>query len=96
MEKERVIFRKEYDPYRKIWGFLACFPDDDANLGRINAIPFYEGMYGRWESYGYTEISTEYFLTKKIIHKGTEEAKKCLEILQSFFPNEEFKVCERR
>ena len=94
MEKERVIFRKEYDPYRKIWGFLACFPDDEANLGRIQAIPFYKGMY-EWESYGLTEVSMEYYYAKKIIHKGTDEASDCLKVLKSFFPDEEFVVCEK-
>ena len=68
-EYERVIFREEYDPYRKDWGYLAIFPDDDANPGRVACIPFYEGV-GGWRFEPYTEADLGYILRKKIIHKN--------------------------
>lgn len=97
MEKPtRVIFRKEYDPYKKEWGFLACFPDDESRNGYIQALPFYPYQHGGWERQCYSELSLEYYYSKKIIHKGTEMAQECLNILRDFIPNEKFKVCERR
>ena len=37
--KERVVFRKEFDPYMKIWKYLAVFPDDVASIGMWMAVP---------------------------------------------------------
>lgn len=99
MEKERVIFRREYNPYRKEWGFLACFPDMSALPGNIGVTSFTPDSYGRWECWGGTEVSLDYYYSKKIIHKGTEEAEKCLEILKYFYPEDEegyvYEVCEK-
>ena len=32
---QKVIFREEYDKYTEEWGFLAIFPEDEANRGAI-------------------------------------------------------------
>ena len=37
---ERVILRREYNPFIKRWGYLAIFPDDEANPGCVGAISF--------------------------------------------------------
>ncbi len=36
---ERVVFRKEYDPYREDYSFLAIFPDDETRPGFLACVP---------------------------------------------------------
>lgn len=69
MEKERVIFREEYDPYRKQICYLAIFPDDEAYPGRVAVIPF-GYVQGDVFFEPYTEIDYGYMLRKKIVHKN--------------------------
>lgn len=104
MEKERVIFRREYDPYKKEWGYIAGFPDDPANLGRIGTLSFkvYEeyprgiGVFGRYMFDCYGEASLDYFLSKKIIHKNDPIVPELLKALEEYTDGkEEFKVCEK-
>lgn len=67
---EKVIFREEYDPYTKSWGYLAIFPEDEANLGRVACIPFHKDRFNSWVFEPYTEADINYVLSKKIIHKN--------------------------
>ena len=93
--KEKVIFRREYDPYQKRWGYIAGFPDDEANRGRIGCIPFkiYEDGESVFEPY--TEADKNYFLAKQLVHKGTDEAEKCLKALKDMYDDEDFVVVEK-
>ena len=93
MTKERVIFRREYDPYMKQWGYIAVFPDDEANPGRVGILPFKETDTG-FVYEPYCEANIDYVLSKKIIHKGTAAADKCLEAVMLKYGTE-FKVCEK-
>ncbi len=53
LTKEKVIFRREYDPYMKVWGYVVGFPDDEANRGKIGCLPFkiYEDGRAVFEPY---------------------------------------------
>lgn len=95
MKKERVIFRREYDPYWKRWGYLAVFPDDEANPGRIGVIGFKLIDDGSVIFEAYQEASIEYVMNRKLVHKDTDEAKACLTALMWYY-GREFQVCERR
>lgn len=65
---ERVIFREEHNPYLNKLTYIAFFPDDEANAGKVGAIPFgYNGGVTYYEPY--TEIDYGYMLKKKIVHK---------------------------
>ena len=93
--KEKVIFRREYDQYLKKWGYLAGFPNDEANRGRISVLPFKildDGTVIRGSN---DEADKFYFTKLKLVHKGTEEAEQCMKALKSIFPNEEFVVGEK-
>ena len=94
---ERVIFRKEFDPYRKEWGYLAAFPDDPANLGRIEGVSFhFDGNDTAWfEPFG--EMSLDYFYHRPIIHKTDQIIPKLIEALNIHYGYEdgELKVVER-
>lgn len=43
---ERVIFRTEKNPYVNGPSFLAVFPDDPANPGRVGCVSFHFQEYG--------------------------------------------------
>lgn len=51
MEKTKVIFRKEYNPYIKSWECIAIFPEFEANYGRMQC----------YTSEGWTECSMDYY-----------------------------------
>lgn len=65
---EKVIFREEYDRYTKEWGYIAVFPEVEANYGCIGAIPF-KVRNGNVVYEPFTEASMNYVLSKKIVHK---------------------------
>lgn len=90
---ERVIFRREYDPYMKEWGFLAAFPDDDAGRGLIAAVPFKirEGK-AVFENYG--EISLDYYYHKKLIKRKDPAMGTLRKALEDRY-NTKFRVCEK-
>ena len=90
---ERVIFRKEYNPYTKKWGYLACFPDDEANRGRIAATPFHF-VDGLAVFEPYSELDFGYYYKKKIIHKEDALIGKLLDAIESYY-NCKFSVCEK-
>lgn len=90
---ERVIFRREYDPYMKEWGFLAAFPDDDAGRGLIAAVPFKikEGK-AVFENYG--EIALPYYYSKKIVHRKDPMMGKLRKAVEDYYGTK-FRVCEK-
>lgn len=91
---ERVIFRKEKNPYAPGGeSFLVVFPDDEANPGRLGCVSFYfENGRTYYEPYG--ECSREYYYGTRIIHKGTEEAARCLQAIEAYYDGK-YKVCEK-
>lgn len=91
---ERVILRREKNPYTKEMGYLAIFPDDKANPGKVGAIAFSFNRYGQTEFEPYCEIDLGYMYHQKIIHKNENDVKECIEALNKYY-NTEFKICEK-
>ena len=94
MDEQKVIIRREYDPYTKRWGYIAGFPNDSVNKGRIACTSFKIYEDGKAVFEPYDEVDKFYFLSKKIVHKGTEEAEKCLKVLEEYW-EEKFVVVEK-
>lgn len=91
---ERVILRHEKNPYTNQMGYLAIFPDDEANPGRVGAISFSFNQYGNPIFEPYCEVTLGYMYEQKIIHKNEEDVEKCIKALSEFY-DEEYKVCEK-
>lgn len=78
---QKVIFREEYDKYTNEQGFLAIFPEDEANGGCVGVIPFKIRDGKPWyEPYG--EACIDYVLSKKIIHKNDERIPELVEAIE--------------
>lgn len=78
---QKVIFREEYDKYTNEWGFLAIFPEDEANIGCVGVIPFKIRDGKPWyEPYGEADI--DYVLSKKIIHKNDERIPELVDAIE--------------
>jgi len=110
MEKaERVIFRKEKNPYvqsirctnRKDgepleetlcnpeYNFLALFPDDKANPGRVVCLPFFFDGHGTAHFEPYGEADWHYLLTKtRIVHKRDPIAETLLGTVSKYCESE--------
>lgn len=86
--KERVIFRTAFDPYMKIWKYLAVFPDDEANAGHIVAVPFWFKHDGKRVIEPLTEIALEYYYKTKLIHKNSKIIDTLIDALKYFYGNE--------
>ena len=102
MTSEKVIFRREYDPYRKQDSFLAVYPDDPANPGCYAALPFY--FCTDWTGNQYTifeahcEVSQGYYYNNtKIVHKRDPIIPDLLSAISRYevHPKMDFKVCEK-
>ena len=91
---EPVIFRKEYDPYRKDWGYLAIFPEDEANFGRMACVSFHKDLYDRWSFEPFTEVDTFYLLRQKIVHKNDPIVPELVSALKGMYGGE-YRVMER-
>ena len=93
--RERVIFRRDYDPYMKIEKYLACFPDDEANIGNIAYVPIYfNGKDERPCHDVYAEMPLDYYYKKKIIYKTDPIVNKLVDALKYFYEGE-YKVVEK-
>lgn len=69
MENLTVIFRKEYDPYMKIWKYLAVFPECCNWKGDMSCLPFYDVTDGvMFENHD--ECSVEYYHKTKTIRNS--------------------------
>ena len=94
-QAERVIFRREYNEYQKSWDYMAVFPDDEANPGRVVAVIFYFDSYGKaWFYTDEVDISYLHSNRTRIIHKNDAEIPMLLEAVKSMFGGE-YKVCEK-
>lgn len=83
-DREWIIFRHEYDPYMKIWGYLAIFPDDPANNGKVACVRFYQNGDSWWkESFG--EASYSYLYKCKIIHKNDPIIPELLKVIEDYY-----------
>lgn len=91
---ERVIFRKEYNPITKSWGYLAAFPDDEAGRGRIAVSPFTLKVDGTAEFEPYTEVPLSYYFKNKIIRRHDPVANKLRDAIQDHYKTT-FRVCEK-
>lgn len=91
---ERVIFRREYNPYTKEWGFLAAFPDDECNMGMIACTPFGFNRDGRPYFEPYTEVSLSYYYGKKIVHRRDQTIGRLRKAIEDYYKTT-FRVCEK-
>lgn len=95
MEKEKVIFRKEYDNYMKIWKYLAVFPEERGLFGRICAVPFYfDGYWKAWFEPFCEMDCCYYYKSTKIIHKNDAIIPILLSALKERY-EEEYRVMEK-
>ena len=93
---ERVIFRREYNPYKKTWDYLAVFPDYTNRDGTVDCLPFYiDGRGVAWfECWCSADISYLHSNRTKIVHKNDEEIPHLVSLLKDMYGGE-YKVCER-
>lgn len=94
MKPERLILRTEHDPYREAETILACFPDDEANLGRIAAVPMYFRFDMVWFE-PYTEVNMDYYYGSTKPLKDAELAERCKMELEKRYGGK-FKIVIRR
>ena len=85
MNRERVIFRREYNRETKQDGFIACYPDEEANAGRILALPFHFTDTNMIITECHGEISLNYFYSQKIIHKNDPIIPKLIHALERLY-----------
>ena len=94
MEKEKVIIRKEYDPYMKIWKYLCIFPEAYEGNGRFGCVAIWKANDGHWWHEGYDAGEVGYFYKCKIVHKNTPEAAEALSGLVAIY-GDGFRVVEK-
>lgn len=94
MEPEKVIIRCEWNPHLKLHSFLACFPDDPANPGRICCFPLYfSGDRAVFEPC--TEVSLDYYYRRtRIVHRGNPYADLVRSAIEKYCDTE-FRVVEK-
>lgn len=73
MEKTKVIFKKEYNPYTKSWDVFAVFPEFRASYGNLQC----------YTSEGWTECKYNYYAAAK--RAMPDEYADMLEILTKMF-----------
>jgi len=93
-QKEKVIIRKEYDPYMKIWKYLCIFPESYEGNGTYGCVSIYKDGYGHWLHENYAAGTPTYFYKCKIVHKNTPEAAEALEGLIATY-GDGFRVVEK-
>lgn len=91
---ERVIFRKEFNPCTKEWGFLAAFPDDESARGRIAVTPFTLNDDGTATFEPYTEIPMDYYYRNKLVRRRDPKSAVLSNIVNKYY-NTKFRVCEK-
>lgn len=99
---EKMIVRREYDPYRKEWGFLAVYPKDPACPGRLAALPLYFTKDGGAIFEPHCEIDYGYYYGKtKLVKAKSEDAIRVREAVERYYnsnPNNEpchFRLMEK-
>lgn len=91
--KEKVIFRREYDPYMEMEKYLAIFPDDPASPGRVVCVPIYQTAY-QWYKDCVDEADLSYIYKCKIVHKREDITSYLVDALKEFYGGE-YEVCEK-
>lgn len=99
MNTEKVIFRREYDRYRKEWTFLAVFPETGANPGCYAAVPFRfltELNGSRTTIFeAFCEIACDYYYQcTRIIHRTDPIIPELLSAISRYY-SAAFQVCEK-
>ena len=90
---ERVVFRRDYDPYMKTEKYLAVFPDDPHNVGRLAFVSFYfNDDRAVFEPYG--EMSLDYYRKTIRVRRQSDEELRCLQAIEKYFGCQ-FKVKEK-
>jgi len=91
---ERVVIRKDYDPYMSIEKYLAVFPDDECNVGRYPFVSFYfNDNRPVFEPYGEMDWWYYYGKTKPVKAKS-DEARECVAALEAYY-NVPFRAMEK-
>lgn len=91
---EKVIFRREYDPYMKMWKYLCIFPEDKQRNGNIGCVSSWLNDDGKWWHDNYDSGSPAYFHKCKIIHKDEPVVNELVRQLKMFYGGE-YKVVEK-
>lgn len=91
--KEKIIIRREYNPFSKQWGYLIGFPEEKANRGRI-LCQHISYIKDSWIFECCSEADLNYFRNRKLVHKDTEDAEAIRKALEQQY-NEEFEVVEK-
>ena len=83
---ERVIFRKEKNPFdRTTPHYLAVFPDDKANPGHVACLPFHFDGHGQSVFEPYCEADMDYYYRTNLVHRFDEETPKLLGAIQDYY-----------
>ena len=89
IQTERVIFRKEKNPYAKDTPYyLAVFPDDKAIPGRLVCVPLYFNSNGDAIFEPCCEIDKAYYYSTHLVHRFDPEAPKLLKAITDYYSNE--------
>ena len=115
VQTERVIFRKEKNPYTQSikctnrkslepyeetlcnpeYIYLAVFPDDPANPGRVECVPFFFDGHGTVFFESCCEADWRYCLEKtRIVHKRDPIAETLLKTVSQYY-NASFRMVEK-
>ena len=92
--REKVVIRKEYDPYMKIWKYLCIFPEYYEGYGMYGCVAVWKTSDGIWMHDCYGAGPIEYFYKCKIIHKNSPEAIEIVTALKKFY-GDDYKVVEK-
>lgn len=90
--REKVIFRRRFDPYMNIMTYMCIFPDDPANPGRICYVDIWKNPTWCHDCYDEADISCVY--EYPIIHKSEPEIPALVEALKDIYGGD-YKVVEK-
>lgn len=92
---ERIIFRKEKNPYTNEPSYLAVFPDDETNPGRVECLPFCIRDNGTAVFEPLCEADLWYYYKTKIVHKNDPLADKLLKTVSEYYEGLQFRIVEK-
>lgn len=92
--RERVVFRREYDPYAKAYRYLAVFPDDATRSGIYMAVSIWKSDGRPWRSKAREIPWSYYYNMTETVHKDDPIVDELVEILKYFYDGE-YDVKER-
>lgn len=92
--REKVIIRREYDPYMKIWKYLCIFPELYEGNGLWGCVSIWKDSHGYWWHEPYTAGAVSYFYKCRIVHKNTPEAAEVVNGLKELY-GDEYVVIEK-